>query len=425
MKRRTFGTLAALVLCTSVLAGCQGNGTTGEVTAEISVEKIEGLSDDFIKGMDISSLLAEEASGVSYYNAQGKEEDLLKILADSGINYVRVRVWNDPFDAAGHGYGGGNCDVNTAAEIGRRAAEYGIRLCVDFHYSDFWADPSKQMTPKAWSGCSVEEKQQLLYNYTRESLETILQAGADVGMVQIGNEINYGMAGETDFSDVVKLLESGSRAVREVSEEQKCDMQIAVHYTDISDAKEILAIAGRLADAELDYDIFGVSYYCYWHGTMENMKQVLSDITQQYRVKTCVMETAYAYTGADGDDFRNSVSTADLSGEYPASVQGQANCIRDVMAAASKAGALGVFYWEGAWIPVGSSYESNKIIWEEHGAGWASSYAGEYDPKDAGQYYGGSSWDNQALFDFDGNALPSLDVFRYVNCGAVAESAEQ
>ena len=125
------------------------------------MEKIDNLPEDFIKGMDISSVLAEEASGVKYYNEEGEEEDLFKILADSGVNYIRVRGWNHPFDADGNGYGGGNCDVETAKEIGKRAAKYGMKLNVDFHYSDFWTDPKTQKCPGAWKGTTTDEKAQL------------------------------------------------------------------------------------------------------------------------------------------------------------------------------------------------------------------------------------------------------------------------
>lgn len=431
MKKKIASLCLVIAMGVSLLAGCGSKGTTYQATlptgveqAEIYVEKIDGLSEDFIKGMDISSLLVEEASGVKYYNEAGEEADLLQILADAGVNYVRVRVWNDPFDEEGNGYGGGNCDASTAATIGKRAAAYGMKTCVDFHYSDFWADPNKQMSPKAWEGLTVEEKSDLLYTYTVESLESIIKAGADVGMVQIGNEINNGMAGESKLEDKIALLISASKAVRDVSAKKNMDIQICVHYTEIDDPNYILKIAGELADAGLDYDIFGVSYYCYWHGTMENMTNVLSQIKSTYGVDTCVMETSYMFTGDDGDCSGNSLDGSSVQEQYPASVQGQANCIRDVMAAASAAEALGVFYWEGAWVPVGSSYESNSALWEEYGSGWASSFASGYDPKDAGQYYGGSSWDNQAFFDFSGNVLPSINVFKYVNYGAVGNGLE-
>ena len=384
-----------------------------EYDEDVYVAAVEGLSDDFIMGMDISSLLVEEASGVVYYNEDGEEEDLLKILADAGINYVRVRVWVDPYDSDGNGYGGGNCDAGTAAEIGARAAEYGIKLCVDFHYSDFWADPSKQFCPKDWEGMTVDEKAEALAGYTVESLNTIIEAGADVGMVQIGNEINYGLAGETSTENIMALLVAGSEAVRSVDP----DILIVVHYTQLDSPSEVLECAQNLSDYGVDYDVFGASYYTYWHGTLENMQEVLSEIESTYGVKTCIMETAAPYTDEDGDSSGNSVSAADTWAEYPATVQGQASCIRDVIEAASNAGSIGIFYWEGAWVPVGSEYETNSPVWEEYGSGWASSYAAEYDPDDAGVYYGGSSWDNQALFDFSGKALASLNVFNYVRTG--------
>ena len=122
------------------------------------VRKVENLPEGFFLGMDVSSVLAEEASGVKYYDAEGIERDLFQLLAENGVNLIRVRVWNDPFDSQGRGYGGGNCDIETAIAIGRRAAQYGMKLIVDFHYSDFWADPSKQMVPKAWKGMKISEK---------------------------------------------------------------------------------------------------------------------------------------------------------------------------------------------------------------------------------------------------------------------------
>ena len=392
--------------------------------SEIYVEKIDGLSEDFIRGMDVSSILSEEAAGVKYYDADGKEQDVFRILADSGVNYARIRVWNDPFDKDGNGYGGGNCDAKSAAKLGARAAEYGMKTCVDFHYSDFWADPAKQMVPKAWADMNLEEKKEALTAYTGESLKTIYESGTDIGMVQIGNEINYGLAGESDFDNELELLDAASKAVRAFAKEHSLDIQIVVHFTEVDNASATKERAARLKDAGIDYDIFGISYYTYWHGTYENMIQTLRDIEDTYRVKTCIMETSYLYTGADADGSANSISEADTLPNYPATVQGQANNLRDVMAAAQSAHALGVFYWEGCWIGAFSDYQSNKDSYEKYGCGWASSYAGAYDPKDAGAYYGGCSWDNQALFDAEGKKLPSLDVFRFVYHGAKGGALE-
>ena len=427
MKKRLISMGLALAMVVTMATGCgkekayDPNLPTECEEADILVQAIDGLSDDFIKGVDVSEVLVLENAGVKYYNDEGEEEDVFKILADSGVNYVRVRVWNDPYDSEGHGYGGGNCDVNTAAEIGKRAKEYGIKLLVDFHYSDFWADPNKQMAPKAWEDMTVDEKVDAIYDYTVESLNTIIDAGGDLAMVQIGNEINNGMAGETTVTNTMALLTSASKAVRAVASDKEQDIQIAVHYTQVDDADGTIEKAYNLDKYGVDYDIFGISYYPYWHGTIENMQNVLSEIAETYNKKTCIMETSYVYTTEDGDQNGNTVSAEDCWEDYPVSVEGQAMFLRDLMAAASEIDCMGVFYWGGIWVPVGSDYSSNQKSWEEEGTGWATSYAGEYDPDDAGQYYGGCAWDNQALFDFEGKELASLDVFKYVNYGSTSE----
>lgn len=393
----------------------------GPEESTIFVEPVDGISDDFYRGMDASAVLALENSGVKYYNFDGKEQDVFMTLAQAGVNYIRLRVWNDPYDENGNGYGGGNNDVATAIALGQRATKYGMKVCIDFHYSDFWADPKKQFVPKAWEGMDIEEKSDALYNFTLESLTQLLDAGVDVGMVQIGNEINNGMSGETDVANVRKLLTAGSKAVREAAANSGKEILVAVHYTNIDDMKKLDTLLTGLQVKEIDYDIVGLSFYPYWHGTIEDLKNAIIHIRDTYGKKVYVAENAYCYTAEDGDGSANSVEgTDDLAEGYSASVQGQANEVRDVCAAASEAGAEGVFYWEGTWIPVGPADADNSDLWEKYGSGWASSYASGYDPKDAGQYYGGCSWDNQAMFDFTGHPLASLNVFKYLKYGATA-----
>lgn len=393
----------------------------GPEESTVYVEPVDGISDDFYRGMDVSAVLALENSGVKYYNFDGEEQDVFMTLAQAGVNYIRLRVWNDPHDENGNGYGGGNNDVASAITLGQRATQYGMKVCIDFHYSDFWADPKKQFVPKAWEGMDIEEKFAALYNFTLESLTQILEAGVDVGMVQVGNEINNGMCGETDVANVRKLLTAGSKAVREVAASSGKDILVAVHYTNIDDMKKLDTLLTGLQVKEIDYDIVGLSFYPYWHGTMEDLKNAITHVRNTYGKKVYVAENAYCYTSEDGDGSANSIKgTDDLAEGYSASVQGQANEVRDVCAVASEAGAEGVFYWEGTWIPVGPADADNSSIWEKYGSGWASSYAGGYDPKDAGQYYGGSSWDNQAMFDFTGHPLASLNVFKYLKYGTTA-----
>jgi len=396
---------------------------TAAEDAGIYVEPIPNLSDDFIRGMDVSSILAEEKSGVKYYSADGKEQDVFTTMAKAGVNYARIRVWNDPFDENGNGYGGGNNDLETAIALGKRATENGMKVCIDFHYSDFWADPSKQMCPKAWVDFSLEEKSNALYEFTKDSLTQLLENGVDVCMVQVGNETNNGMAGETQIPNIAKLMSSGSKAVREVAKSYDKEIQVALHYTNANDYDGIDAILYKLSSFQVDYDIFALSYYPYWHGTFENLQNVMANIQNKYGKKTLVAETAYCYTTEDTDGSGNSVGEADLIDAYGATVQSQSTALRDVCATANDAGALGVFYWEGAWIAVGDVNADNSPIWEEFGSGWASSYAAAYDPNDAGKYYGGCSWDNQALFDASGKPLESLNTFKWLKYGTNAEPA--
>ncbi|MBR4422533.1 MAG: glycosyl hydrolase 53 family protein, partial [Erysipelotrichaceae bacterium] len=181
------------------------------------IRKIDGIADDFIFGMDLSSVISLEQSGVRYYDFDGSEQDIFKILSENGINHIRVRIWNDPYDADGNGYGGGNCDIDKAIEIGKRAKTYGMKLIVDFHYSDFWADPGKQAVPKAWIDMNSEEKADALYQYTIDCLKLLKEAKIDVSIVQIGNETNGAMAGEKVWMNIIYHLMTGaSKAIREV-----------------------------------------------------------------------------------------------------------------------------------------------------------------------------------------------------------------
>ena len=407
--------IGAIILALLLLTGCGKGGTAVQekkaVTSDtLYVEKIENLRDDFILGADVSSLLSEEASGVKYYGFDGQEQDMLKTLSENGINYIRVRVWVDPFDGEGRGYGGGNSTAETAGKIGARAAKYGMKLLVDFHYSDFWADPAKQQVPKAWAGLSIGDKAEKLREYTASSLKTIRDAGADIGMVQIGNETNNGLCGEIAVPKMCALYQAGAEAVRAFDP----NILIAVHFTN-PEAGNYSKLAYMLAGNQVDYDVFSTSYYPYWHGTLDNLKEQLSTVAEKYGKKVMVAETQWAYTAADGDDSPNSIGE-ELKYEkpYPFTVQGQA-------AVASLDAGVGVFYWEAGWIPVpGASWADRSPLWEAHGSGWASSYAAEYDPNDAGKYYGGSACDNQALFGFDGKPLESLKTFALLKTGSDA-----
>ena len=168
-----------------------------------------------IRGVDISSILAVENAGVTFCNEYGRKQDIFRTLSEHGVNYIRVRVWNEPYDSRGNSYGGGNCDLYTAAEIGRRAAKYGMKLLVDIQYSDFWADPEKQTRPKYWIQHDHETLKGEIYKYTAWVLETISEAGGNIGMVQVGNETNCFFCGETDMYKICDLFASGDQAIRD------------------------------------------------------------------------------------------------------------------------------------------------------------------------------------------------------------------
>ncbi|MCQ2458564.1 MAG: glycosyl hydrolase 53 family protein [Clostridia bacterium] len=406
-----------VLLAAALLLPVCGAGAEDVTSDTLYVKKVENLPEDFIFGMDASAVIAEENSGVKYYDFDGNERDVFAVLAENGITHIRVRIWNDPYDAEGRGYGGGNCDIANAVAIGKRATQYGMKLICDFHYSDFWADPSKQMVPKAWKDITdIKEKAEAAYQYTRDCLLQLKDAGVEVGIVQAGNETNNRLCGEKTWFNIQYIMQAGAKATREVYPEAL----VALHFAN-PEKGAYATYAKKMDYYNVDYDIFASSYYPYWHGSLENLAKVLTEIAETYGKKVMVMETSYAYTGEDTDFSANTVSDGGaIIKDYPFTVQGQANNIRaitDTLVNRTKNG-IGVVYWEGTWITVGTeSWEANREKWETYGSGWASSYAAGYDPNDAGKYYGGCAVDNQALFDAAGKPLESLKVFALMRGG--------
>lgn len=411
--------------------------------AEINVKKV-ALSDDFITGADLSSYISLVESGVVFKDADGKalsDEEFFKAIKDGGTNWVRIRIWDNPYDSSGNGYGGGNNDLEKAVLLGQLTTNAGMRVLIDFHYSDFWVDPSKYAAPKAWAKMTLNEKKQALYDHTYDSLVELHKKGVDVGMVQVGNETNSGIAGETSDANMSALFNAGSKAVRDFSRDYLKDekaVKVAVHFADPQDG--FATIAATLDKYQVDYDVFASSYYPYWHenskaeGDTSSLTSALTHVAKNYGKEVMVAETSWATTWEDGDGHDNSApKTTGQNLQYDISVQGQVDEMRAVVAAVNSVpNGIGVFYWEPAWVPVGYAYNEdgsinktqlnkNKALWEKYGSGWAASYSAEYDPEDAGRWYGGSAVDNQSWFDFDGIALPSLNAYKYIRTGASAE----
>ncbi|MBR3267875.1 MAG: glycosyl hydrolase 53 family protein [Oscillospiraceae bacterium] len=423
--------LTALVCAAGMIFGSFPNGLPAAVSAaeDVSFSGITGLpfpGGDPFKGVDISSVISLEQSGVVFRDRNGNPQDIFLTLADAGVNCVRIRVWNDPFhSSSGANYGGGICDVNCAVKIAERCANAGLKLLVDFHYSDFWADPGKQKAPKAWNGYSVSQKADAIYQFTLDSLKKIGAAGAEIAMVQVGNETTTGMCGvllnDYDWSDegwrnLASLFNAGARAVREFSQ----NTLVALHFTNPEKTSNMNYLAKMLHQTNVDYDVFATSYYPYWHGTLDNLKTVLTSVSQTYDKQVLVAETSWLRTLNDGDFFGNTISKESDIGNYVSyevSPAGQTAYLHDLfstVAAIPDGKGIGVFYWEPAWLPVGSSYQSNLNLWETFGSGWASKAAGEYDDS-AVSYYGGSCVDNESLFSYDGVPLDSLYSFGSVH----------
>ena len=406
------------------------------VEGDLNVERIAGLPSDFIMGMDISSVMSEFASGVTYKDYEGNTidniTDFCKLLKANGITHIRVRVWNDPFDADGNGYGGGNNDVATAKAIAEGCRAAGLKMLIDFHCSDFWADPGKQQVPKEWKGYTLDQKKDAVKSFIGTSLNTIDPSKDTVAMVQVGNETTGAFVGESSVTNMCVLFQAGAEAVKEYNS----DVKVVIHVTN-PEKGNVTKWAKNLSDNSVAYDIIATSYYPYWHGTLANLKSEFEKVRTTYGKDVMVAETSYAYTLTDSDGHDNTarVGNNDIGADttQPFTVQGQATAIRNLINTVNEAGGLGVYYWEPAWLTVGDTrgltgddydaqVNANKVKWEEHGSGWASSYAAEYDPDDAGKWFGGSAVDNEAMFYPDGSPTAALHVWNYVKTGAVNSS---
>ncbi len=414
-------------------------GDTGLKDQKVTIKKVKGMSESSIRGMDISSYLALKKAGVKYYDYEGNETPLLKVLHDNGINYIRIRIWNDPFNADGETYGGGGNDVSTGVEIAKEAAQYDMKVLLDFHYSDFWAEPAVQLIPKAWKKDvnNTEKMCSDVYDFTKESIQKFKDGGANIGMVQVGNEITNGLLGiysnrdkgesfnviwgdKKKSTEVNKYLKAGIKAVRECTPQAL----VALHL-ETPNVWKYKTIMNTWKRDNVDYDVLGSSYYPFWSiAAKANTPKTLKDVqtlAASYGKMFAVFETSWVNSLNDGDGTPNSIGDSTNTGAYEVGPQGQVNELTDLYdTVLSQDNGLGTFYWEGAWIPVKAgwtNWEYNKQIADQYGTGWASKGALGYFP-DSKMYYkgkaawGGTSWDNQALFDINGYPLQSLKFYK-------------
>ena len=401
---------------------------------EVNIDKISSMTSTFVNGMDISSMKQLYDNGARFYDKNGNETALPLLLKDNGVNYIRLRLWVEPYDTwtengetKTFAYGGGNCTTENVLWMAKECKAVGLKVLLNFHYSDYWTDPSNQIIPKKWKDItSVETLSNEVYKYTKETLELFKSNNALPDSVALGNEIYNGIFAHNPGTKITKeatgdapyyhsdrtertngtqakydhtdsktslnnsnlrtYLKAGIRACREVDS----SIQIMVHFVrGLSAYNDTIKFFNVLSD--LDIDIYAVSAYSYYHfSNISTLRSGMQKISQAFpNKKIAIAETSYGFTFETDalavNTFTPSGTCSPVSG-YPASVQGQASMIRDTTEVVSNlSNGWGVFYWEGAWTPVKNS-------------GWADAASK-------------ASWANQALVSYNGKALASLEVY--------------
>ncbi len=365
----------------------------------------------FYKGMDLSTIKEVEGLGGRFYD-HGEEKDVFEILKSYGMNAVRLRLWNDPYGADGTPYGAGTNDLPTAIELAKRAKAHGMEVLLCMHYSDFWADPGKQRVPKAWRGMNAEQLTEAVCTFTRDTLLTMRDAGAYPDLIQIGNELTNGMLwphGKLlecgNYDNLAQFVSAGIKAVRSLDG----DMPVMIHLDNGGNAPMYIDWFDHYMERGEDFQIIGLSYYPFWHGSLSDLQKNMNDLAVRYGKELVIAEVSMGYTIEDyasyeklADNERKGYATKPALVEklpFPMTKEGQADFMRalfSVIDQVPEKKCRGFFYWEPAWIPV-------------PGSGWANEEALKY-IEEKGP--GGNEWANQALFDYNGQALPALEVIR-------------
>ena len=406
---------------------------------EPSKAAVAGFDDNFWNGADISSVKALYDNGSKFFNTDGVEQSLFYILKDHGFNWVRTKIWVDPQTVNGKSYGGGESTLENALWVTKEAKAAGMKVLLDFHYSDYWTHPGQQILPKAWAGASSsDELAKYISDYTKDTLDTFNDNGCLPEMVQLGNEISSGsfLQGPGTDSDVfgaIKYYEEGGEIKADKSDLGKpnylmgaSDLSSSIKGTGANMVKYLKAAAnavnenypsvekvihwakgrGDVADpskintffagfSEVDYEYAGISFYPYYcFNTMSQAADILAGLSIDK--PWFVAETSYPFSGyswvyEDDADVASAAINAwtskltSISSTYPFTGAGQASMIHDLTAAVVNAGGKGMFYWEPAWVP-------NKYV------GWAGEGSA-------------CSWANQGFFSYDGKALNNIKVF--------------
>ena len=358
--------------------------------------------------MDVSSLPEETALGARFYD-EGKEGDALEILKKYGANSLRIRLWNDPYSEDGKPYGAGTSDFTKLVALASAGKKLGYSYLLDLHYSDFWADPGKQIKPKAWKDFGVDELEQAVYDFTLENLTKIINAGVNVTMIQVGNELSNGLLwpeGKVpNYDNIAKFVNAGIRACRKVN----ADIPIMIHLDNGGNNELYVRWFTNFIERGEEFEYIGLSYYPFWHGSLDQLEFNMNDIAKRFNKDLIIAEVSMGFTMDSYQEYEK-LADSERKGyatkpelvekiDYPMTIEGQADFTKDFLNRVANVvddHGKGFFWWEPAWIPV-------------PGSGWATPASLNYmnDPGPCG-----NEWANQALFDYDGNVLPALDVIK-------------
>lgn len=343
---------------------------------------------EFLMGADVSSLQAMEEAGAKYYDFDGREAGALELLKKYGVNCIRLRIWNEPVTSFDRG---DYCDLAHTAAMAKRVRQAGMKLFLDFHYSDTWADWKNQRVPRGWEELDLSELGEQVFVYTREALTALDGEDAYPDVVQIGNEIGCGFLWEHGRAENPEnfafLLNQGIAAVRSCDGSSRhTEIMLHVeHGADRARTEGFFDLLKRLGVT--DFDLIGLSYYPYWAGPYEDFTANLQNLARKFTQPVVVTETAFPYTDVSHDRTPNVVTeevTLKSMG-LKATRENQRKVLEEVirLVRREKNGG-GVFYWEPVWYCVPG-------VGVVRGAG--------------------NEWENQALFDEKGRALEALKAF--------------
>ena len=362
----------------------------------------------YIKGADLSTLYEVERHGAKYFD-NGVEKDPFEILSDYGFNAARLRLWNDPYSPDGKEYGAGTCDMPVLEKLAARVKKAGWEFLLDLHYSDFWTDPGKQIKPKAWEGLDDDGLCDAIYNFTKEVLLNLKEKDIFPTMIQIGNEVTNGLLWpnglKPEYDNIARFISAGIKATREVDP----SLPIMIHLDNGGNNELYRDWFDNYIKRGEDFDIIGLSYYPFWHGSLSDLSNNMNDIAVRYGKELIVAEVSMGFSMEDYAEYEK-LSPEERKGfatrqeladkvPFPMTPEGQADFMShflQVIENVPENKGRGFYYWEPCWLPV-------------PGVGWATEESLKY-MNDKGPC--GNEWANQALFDYEGNALPALKVIR-------------